>query len=222
MSMVFVLRCDGRRQYIQQAVESAYTMLAHADFDDLFIVDDSGDPEYGEWLDWNFPDFKCVHHLERRGMAAGVQTALEVVGDAEYVFATEDDFVFTRTTNLEKMARILHCEPKLAQLSLKRQPVNSVEQAAGGFMQTSPGAFWDHSCESGNWVQHQTLFTFNPCLIPQRAVAAILDGTALNLLERGVTDSLLQQGFSFGVYGTIEDEPRVGHIGDVRSSGYRW
>jgi glycosyltransferase involved in cell wall biosynthesis len=219
--IAFVLRCDGRKDYIGRSITSAEEMLK-ADFGSLVIVDDSGDHEYAAWLESNFPAYEVIHHPERMGMAAGVRTALEyaITSGADYVFNTEDDFAFVQRTNVNKMAQLLHCETHLAQLSLKRQSVNTHEREVGGFIATEPERYTDRSCESGKWVEHQVVFSFNPCLIPAHVADEALADPG-NGVEAGITDRLLSLGYHFGIYGTIADEPRVAHTGDMRSDGWQ-
>jgi len=217
---VLVVITDGRQpQTISETLESAQIKL-RGEFDKTFIINDSANDEYADWLANSYPSFHIVNHETRRGLGGAVRSAWETAlnAGADYVFHLEDDFRFDRKVKIDKMIQLLHCERHLAQVSLKRQPVNDVEERAGGFMQLWPvGTYTERQCETGKWVEHQSLFTFNPCVIPRRAMEPALSTDGL---ERGVTDILLQHGYSFGVLGTVEDEPRVHHLGTHRSSGW--
>lgn len=217
----FLVRTDGRREYLPQAISTAEVFLK-ANFDRKFIIDDSGDPEYAEWLDTSFPTYECIHHPERLGMEAGVRTAYAtaLLAGSDYVFATEDDFIFNRTVNVQKMARILHCEPHLTSLTLKRNPWSPEEINAGGQIELSPLEYTERSCPSGHWVQHRHLFSFNPSLIRSEALQIAL--TAPSMLEAGITEALQYEQWWFAYYGKRDDPPRCEHIGHARSSGYRW
>jgi hypothetical protein len=220
MRTVLVVITDGRQPpTIIDTMESAENYL-RADFDARYVIDDSGDPAYAEWLDRLY---LCVHHEERRGMAGAVRSAWETAlrAGADYVFHLEDDFIFTRKVKVNNLAQILHCNPHLAEISLKRGPVNEHEDRYGGFIETDPDAYYDRSCESGQWVEHRKVFSFNPCLIPRRAIEDALANPG-DGVERGITDALLAMNYSFAIYGTKADEPRVCHTGtNRRSQGWR-
>ena len=222
MKSALVVITDGRRQYVTQCIESAQSNLK-GDFVHLFIINDADDDAYAAFLEVQFPAFTIIHHDERRGLSGAVRSAWEtaLVTGADYIFHLEDDFIFNRKINVDKMIRLLHCEPHLAQVLLKRQPWNDEEIAAGNIIQAYPDEHTDHSCPSGNWVEHRRLFSFNPFIAPRHVLELALAESA-NTLERGVTDTLLKHDYSFAYYGKRDDEPRCHHIGDQRSSGYKW
>lgn len=226
MKISLIIRTDGRREYLPLAVASAEDHLK-ADFDQLYIIDDSGDPDYVQWLETSFPNFTVVAHSVRLGMNECARTMVRtaVASSSEFVFSTEDDFCFPSTVNVKKMARLLHCEDHLGQLVLKRQPVNDVESAHGGFMQAFPERYTERSCPIGNWVEStQTMFSGNPSLV---RVAAIKDATDIEMpssdtYEVPVGLSMFENGYSLAFYGKIDDKPRCEHLGSTRSVGYRW
>lgn len=220
--IAFTLITDGRVQYVLPVMESVQAKLK-ANFDALFIINDSGDPTYQEFLEVNYPSFQCVHHDERRGLAGAVRSAWETAynAGADYLWHQEDDFTITRKVKVDRLAQILHCEPHLASLTLKRQPWNDVEVAAGDIIASNAEDHTDRECPSGHWVEHQRLFSFNPSLVPRRTIELVLR-ECTDTLERGVTDALLANGQSFAYFGKRDDEPRCNHVGHVRSNGYRW
>ena len=187
--------------------------------DTLILVNDTGDRGYGDWLGWTFKQFdEIVNHPQRLGLAGALRsawtTALEYGPD--YVFHVEGDFTFNCDVDLGGMVRILDANPMLSQVSLKRQPVNDVEIAAGGYMETSPGAY----TQQDGYVAQSLCYTFNPHIAPADVIRLCLsepnDG-----LERGITDTLLFYNFHFGIYGRIKDAPRIHHIGEKRSAEWR-
>ena len=222
MNNCLTVIADGRREYIEQTIASAELKLK-GDFAYLFIIDDSGDFEYADWLEHTFPAFQCVHHTERRGLAGAVRSAWETAynAGADFLWHQEDDFLITRKVKVDRLAQILHCEPHLASLTLKRQPWNDEEIAAGDIIAANRDDHTDHQCPSGHWVEHRRLFSFNPSLIPRHTLHLVLNNCR-DTLERGVTDVLLAQEYSFAYYGKRDDEPRCEHKGIVRSSGYKW
>ena len=216
LALAQVLITDGRGAYLERTLDSCCEYFPN--FDPI-IVDDSGHPDYATWLELQSPGYHFLHHEERQDMAQAVRMAWTVAlaAGAGFIWHQEDDFVLTEPVDIEGMAETLRRNPLLAQLVLKRQPWSEEEIAAGGQIEVAPGDYTDRE----GFVEHRRLFSFNPSLIRREAIEAALadpgDG-----LERGVTDAMLAAGYSFAYWGAREDPPRCTHIGERRSSGYRW
>jgi hypothetical protein len=215
--MISVVITDGRDEYLKRTLASCWEMIPG--FSPI-IVDDSGKHrESPDWLLDRWPANQLIRHSERKGMAAAVRTAwTAAVGrPGEFIWHEEDDFILNEPVDIAAMAATLRDNPHLAQLVLKRQPCSAEEIAAGGQIETAPEEYTDRE----GFVEHRRLFSFNPCLIRREAIELALaepgDG-----LERGVTDTLLRHGYSFGYFGARGDPPRCHHIGEIRSAGYRW
>jgi len=159
------------------------------------------------------------------GMAGAVQAAWQwaLEEDADFLFHVEEDFRFDAHLPLYKMAAILNAQPHLAQLVLKRQPWSDAEKVAGGQIETNPDAYTQREdAWSGlEWVEHETLFSLNPCLIPARTLRLKWASGGLGA-ERAITDACLAAGMRFGYYGNRYDPPRCEHVGHQRSAGHRW
>lgn len=212
---------DGRGEYLERCIDSLVDMSL-GPFSETFLVDDSGDADYGAWLDETFPTFAIVHHDRRRGLAAGVQSVWATAAsypDVEFLFHVEEDFVFLEPVSLLDMAEMLRRRAHLAQLVLKRQPWSPEEIAAGGQIEVNPSAYSELSSNVGARVEHRTLFSFNPSLIPRR----VFDRAWGPILEADVTAELRKaRSTRFAYWGRKADPPRCVHIGEVRSAGYRW
>lgn len=213
---------DGRKNYLAQTMASLdYLWLA--DIAWRILVDDTGDPDYHRYLADTYPHYALHCHPERRGMAAAVATGMNAAlrTDAPRTLWWEEDFELPAPIDVGAMDTLLSSQVHLAQLTLKRQPWNAEEIAAGDILATAPDDYAEHQVAEGWYCEHQRLFSFNPSLMPRRvlecAVANPGDG-----LERGVTDALLAEGYRFGIYGRRDDRPLVNHIGVERSAGYRW
>lgn len=209
---------DGRPLCLAQSVPSLDQHFPKWPNDNLILVNDSGDSEYATQLQHAYPQFDYqIHHQTRRGLSGALHSAWETALDlgAQHVFHFEGDFVALSDIPICKMIKILRDNPHLAQVSLKRGPVNDVERAVGGTIECAPQCYTQHD----GYVQHQTIFTFNPMLVPRHIIELCLaepgDG-----LERGFTDTLLDHGYFFGIYGMISDAPRVEHVGVQRSQGW--
>jgi hypothetical protein len=154
-----------------------------------------------------------------RGFHGAVQAAWDLVPDeAEYVFHLEDDFIFQQEVPIDDMLWLLDNKPWLAQVSLKRQAVNEEEKAAGGIVEAHPDDFEERHENEISYTVQRRYFTTNPCLY--RA----------NLVKRGwpqvpnsegvFTHQLLDDDFSFAIYGEKFAAPMVEHVGIRQGKGY--
>jgi glycosyltransferase involved in cell wall biosynthesis len=212
--VALVVITDGRQNFLTQTTASLVDSFPR--FDHEIIVDDSGDPEYADWLDDEFGGyFSIIHHPERRGCSAAVSTGWLAASEFDYVWHAEDDFIYTETVDLERMAAILEENPYLAQLALKRQPHGPVELAVGDLMAVELDRWEDHE----GFCDTDLIFTFNPCLIPKDVIAVALADPSPRT-EPNVTSSCLAKGYRFGYLGQTTDPPRVHHIGERRMEGW--
>lgn len=154
----------------------------------------------------------ATHNL---GLAGAVQSAWAwaLATGADYLFHVEEDFTFRCDVDATRLAATLDANPHLAQVVLKRQPWNEQEKAAGGIIETAPDAYTD----GNGFVEHEVLFSLNPCLIPRRVLQ--LGWPAGN--EAGFSDACRTAGYRFAFYGHRDDAPLVRHDGFQRGTGWR-
>lgn len=203
---------DGRGEYLEQMWGSL--QWDGPDFTHTVLVDDSGDDEYGQWCRELIRPDVFVHHNNRRGLAAAIQSGWNALGDVDYVLHLEEDFTFPEPIPVDRMMRLLDHEPDLAQVCLKRQPWSPIEVTMGGFMELHPNDYQNHICEGVRYVSHTRCFSFNPCLYPGWIRSFRAD------LEAPLTQVMLQGKLRFAYYGHTEDDPRCIHIGEKRSAGW--
>ena len=160
----------------------------------------------------------------RLGMAGAVRAAWAwaLEQDADYLLHVEEDFRFIDLP-LRAMQFVLERHQHLAQVVLKRQPWSDEEKRAGGQMETNPTAYTQYGALGRNvhWVEHSTLFSLNPCLIPRRTLELAWEPGGAGA-ERAITDACLAAGMRFAYYGKKDDPARCEHVGHIRSPGYRW
>jgi len=206
---------DGRAAYLAQAIASLSVAFPRMPSDRMILVNDSGDPNYAQELlhTYHHTD-RQIHHAHRRGLAGALRSAWEAAleTDCEFIFHAEGAFIYGQEIPIGHMADLLDADRNLAQVSLKRQPVNEYEASRGGFIQCAPDSYWQRD----GYISHQVCFTFNPCLIPRFVAELCLQNPGAGL-EKDFTALLLEHGYSFGIYGTINDPPRCEHIGVTRS-----
>lgn len=211
---------DGRKECLMKSLRSLHVNIGWDTFENRFIFDDSGDPEYAAWLEELYtPQFQIIHHPQRLGFCGAVHHGWEYVKEnttSPFIFHIEDDFVYNEVVFLNRMALVLRDNPWLAQLALLRQPVNEEERRAGGVMQKH-GEENFHQKES--WVEHDIFWTTNPSLFRREILE---EGWPTDPQCEGMFSiSLRMKGFKFGFWGKKDDPPRIKHIGDHRvGTGY--
>ena len=200
---------DGRAEYLLRMLLSLDPDL----FDARVLIDDSGDPDYGEWLDRIFDDTETVvlHQHGRQGLVAAVNSAWTYLQetDTDFVFHVEEDFVFPTTPPIKEMIALLEADPTLANIVLKRQAWNPVEMAAGGIIEANPHLYEDRE----NYLAHREVFSLNPCIYR----AEIMGYRMGEAGESDLTTLLVEAGWHFGIFGSRDDFPRCEHIGARRS-----
>lgn len=167
----------------------------------------------------------------RLGMAGAVNAAWEwalgidsALGRCEYLLHVEEDFeVFDLP--LAQMRYVLDRNPHLASVVLKREPWSQLEHQAGGQMEVNPTAHTQHGAFGRNvhWVEHDLLFSLNPCLIPRKTLELGPPPSNARGFEAEFADVCRANGLRFAYYGKLDDKPRCRHIGAHRAgNGWRW
>lgn len=141
------------------------------------------------------------------------------------MFHLEHDFAFERPVDVRDLRAVLDDDVPMAQCALVRQPVNGAEVAAGGLLQSRPGAWRPRDCWVGNpprhvhWLEHEEWFTTNPSLIPTSVLAAhplVVEDEC----EGRYGLRLRSLGRRFAYLGRLDDPPAVRHIGARTGTGY--
>lgn len=223
--MICVLvMCDGRKDYMEQTMESAAEMLSGGPIARTVIHDDSGDDAYRRWLRSTFREATVIGTGSRVGFSASMSRAwrhLRVNAVEPYVFHVEGDFVFERLIDLTGMREVLESRPHIKQVALRRQAWNDAERAAGGVIEQQPGAYTAESDGLGrSWLTHREFWTCNPSLY--RRDLTRLGWPAGNDSERRFGRLVFRDPQARVAYwGTRGDRPWVRHIGEERAGwGY--
>jgi hypothetical protein len=188
---------DGRDHYHEASWQSALDHLPR--FDHVVTIDDR------------------AHTLGFAGaIAEGWRKVIET--GADYVFHLELDFTFLQQVPLDRMIAVLERHPQLAQICLKRQPVNTEEQTAGGIVECHPDDYTQRVDHGDVYTEHRRCFSTNPCIYP---VALCHQGWPQVPQSEGVfTHRLLEDpDVRFAFWGAKFDPPLVLHIGDTRAGG---
>lgn len=139
---------------------------------------------------------------------------------ADWVFAAELDFTYREPIPLLGMIELLKAEPHLAQVVLKRQPVNEEECAAGGIVEAHPDDFTQRVENGTIWTEHRRFWSTNPAVYSAKMCRH--GWPQVPQSEGMFTHRLLEDpNVRFCFWGAKFDEPLVEHIGHVRTGhGY--
>jgi hypothetical protein len=218
---------NGRKDLLAQTVAAAEDFLEYP-FHQKIMINDAPSEEYNHYLWHEYGDvgWRVISHEENKGLSGSVQSLwmLAQMAGADYIFHLEEDFIINQPVAVDDMIGLLECCPYLAQVTLKRQPVNGQEAEAGGFMQLYPdhyqhGGVWTHDQRETWWVQNDMLFSLNPCVY---SIDITRIGWPTGGGEREFTDKIqaLRPDVMFGTLGKLNDPPLVTHIGAYR--GENW
>lgn len=223
MSVPLIVLTNGRPECISKTIPSAQQHLHGVA--GMVIVDDSGDPTYGQWLEDEFIggpwDGKVLHLPEPHGYWRAMQAvwALARHWDVPHVAFLEDDFTFNTGVDLDDLAGVLDTHPHLTQMALLRQPWWPNEHEHGGLipaLEAQGQIFTERTDGTHTWVEHRATFTGNPCLIPRRTFTQ--DWPMGDWSESRFGRLLFLDKAARGAYwGRLTDPPRVEHIGHHRA-----
>lgn len=220
MDVTRLVVTDGRRD-LCDAMLASFDWCCPWPFARTVVVDDSGDPAYGDWLESRVPDAVHVHHPERRGLAAAIASGWGSVGDCEYVVHLEDDLVFSTPIDVAEWVSPLTRSPHLVQVCLQRGPISPEEHEAGGILAlyARTGEVRVRATGTVTWTEHSKLFSLQPCAY--RAALTGLDWPAHGG-EAEFTALLRDRdpGVSFAYLDSPSAAPRYVHEGHWRSPGW--
>lgn len=201
--IALLVMTDGRRECIERTIPSFLDAVDRPDLlSELWIHDDSGDPDFTGWLVATFAPlgFRVVSTPGRSGFGGAIRSAwdyLRTFSEASYIFHLEDDFIFPRPVPLIGMVDVLDHHPHLVQIALRRQPWNESERSAGGIVEMHPSDYIDAQGYDGHqWLEHRRNFTTNPCLYRQTLMA-----------REWPTGSESEGRFGFAIAAEAEVEP---------------
>lgn len=146
-------------------------------------------------------------------------------GGWEYVFHLEEDWRFTGEVDVRDLATVLDMDPSVAQVALRRGPVNDYERRAGGVVECWPHEY--EQCAAPRlppgadvpYLRHQLFWTTNPSLYRMELL-----GTHTWPSGPGCEDAfgagLRAEGRRFAYAGARADAPLLHHNGARTGTGY--
>lgn len=226
MAVPIICLTNGRPDCISKTIPSALGHLTGVL--GMVIVDDSGDPTYGQWLADEFVggpwDGKILHLPEPHGYWRAMQYVWGLARhwaatyDTTSFFFLEDDFTVNEDVDLTDLAGVLDSYPYLTQMALLRQPWWPNEIEHGGLIEALEAGgqeFTERTNGTHSWIEHRACFTGNPCVIPRRTFER--DWPEGDWSESRFGRLLFRDPEARGAYwGRRSDPPRVEHIGHQR------
>ena len=222
-TVTLVIHTDGRREYLEKSVAS---LLANVKgpFVKKVFYDDSGDPAYKDWLNRTYGDLGIgavgpVHRLGFGGSMRAMWSYLAGRCWSDYVFLSEDDFIYDRPVDLVPMIETLKADPKLMQVALLRGPAYAREFEAGGIIEQAPEKYRAVRANGHTRIEHREYFTTNPSLF-RRSLTQTTRWPDVPSSERVYTQQLNQDKETRYAYWG-DGTPWITHIGAERvGSGY--
>ena len=212
---------DNKRPDCLEATISSLEDNLVYDFFKRVIIDDSGDREYSRYLEEEYSGkYEIYSHPQNMGLSGSIKTLWNIatLHDIDYVWHQEGDFIFNEKINVNILKSKLNNKKTLAQIALKRQPINNQEISVGGFMYQDPSSYELYIDDNIKWLEHRKLFTLNPCLYPRWVFNL---GWQVGWGEREFSDLLFSDPNVRCAYlGDIDDPPLVDHIGHYRGDGW--
>lgn len=218
---------DGRG-YLRESIPS---LIANADpgwFTKAQVLEDGPRTGYldeaadllNEWGVPTLPVSAGFRHGGAKMIQAGWWQTLNSHPPADYVFHLEEDWTFNGPVPLPGMIEVLtERTTDCANVALRRQPWGA--EGPGGYIGDDPESFTEYSAvvHDDGFLAHRKGFWLNPCVY-RREIMEL--GWPDNGHEHDFTARCLDAGYSFAVYGTKDDPPRVTHIGNERSPSWTW
>lgn len=218
--MVFT---DGRLEYLEQTIRAARQFLPMDMIRYKSIFNDDPSELGHKTLEKTYGDeFIVWSNIHRMGFCQNIATAWQTNNSAiDYIFHLEDDFVIQQEVDLHAMIRVLENHVSIAQMSLLRQPWSVEEKIAGGIIQLHRDEFFQEETLGHPWVRQARYFTTNPSIYPRRITEMVCSEMHPPGCEGKVSRYLVENGYQFGIWGRLDDRPRVIHIGEERKgTGY--
>lgn len=216
---VYIPTCCGRDWEITGTVESL-TERVHGNIGSMTIIDDSGNPEYGDWLVRTFGGrFRIVHNERNLGYREMMARAWDLIAGtdgAPYVMWSEDDFSFERDVNLDDLIAVLEHDNRLAQVVLLREAFYPREIRAGSIPKEHPGSYTLRRVGPLRYLEHRRFYSCNPGLLRRDIfkVARWPETGEGSQSEALMGPRLVNLGYRFAYFGS--GEPWIRHTGRER------
>ena len=209
--VVVVCLTNGRRPKLLAETIESFGAMVSGPVGRRLIVGDGCRPLFPGWETTTISGGNY-----RRAMREAVRRA---IGSGQpWVFWLEDDWSFCRPVDLRAFQAVMEADPSIVQMSLQRQAWYRPEKQVGGIFATSPGAF----DQRDGWVAHRRYWTQNP-MLTRRSTLAEHPWPQVPQSEWRFAELVLgaDPDRVAGVWGALDDDPWVTHLGKVRAGSAR-
>lgn len=95
-------------------------------FDDIIIVEDSGNTGMNDYISKNYPDYRLILHEKNKGAYESIDEAYSFV-KSPYVLHVEDDWEFYEGDFIRKALIVLESNPMIMQVNLSNEQNMPIE-----------------------------------------------------------------------------------------------
>ena len=206
-----VVLSNRRDKYLPATLEAIRDQVYG--WDELVIVDDSGDEDHRQRTAAQNPDATVIPVAPEPAGYAAAMAVVTACMHGDVVAFWEEDFIPVYPIDLESFAGILTARPHLAQLALLRQPWFGNEVEHGGVVEALEAQGQRFDLVDGI-LEHSVFFTGNPSLWTPAVYRPGWPTGAWS--ENQKRDQLRGSGYKFGLI----PEVRVHHVGERSGFGY--
>jgi hypothetical protein len=205
---------NGRLELLKRTIDSAEKNL-QCNFSYKMIMNDC--PEVSSELETFYcpRGFGIYSNLIKSGYCCSIQKAWDAIKERyRWILHLEEDFIFNEPIPVMDMIRVLEHDSRLAQMALVRQPINTIELAAGSILRATWERYTPKEWDGFEWLENNFCFTNNPCVYPIDITRyPYPQRTSWPWGEGEFSELLRNKGYQFGYWGGMEQKPKVTHIG---------
>lgn len=215
MTFGLVVVANGRGELLTQTMAALNEQLPP--FDTTLICDDSGRPEFADWLRSSWPAAQIDAH-PHLGHGPAVARAWSLAGQlpVEHVFWMEEDMILRQPLDLQCIADVLRSEKNLVQMVFKRPAHFPLEIEHGGMLERfGREPFKDR----GSWMEHRLFYSLNPHVVSTAFLRKNRWPPVPNSEHRFSRRLFTNPRVRVGMWGRWEDEPVVLHAGTGPRTG---
>lgn len=205
---------NGRQEYIKRSLSTLHKL--HGNFSRILIHDDSGNSDYRNWLKQYGYE---IAYTERVGFAKAMISAWDKLREDknEWIFHLEEDFIFLEDIYIDAIIDVMNHNKHIVEMVLLRQPIGHRERMKGGIIASHPERYEDKTDNTNYWVEHRVNFSCNPCLY-RKSLISKYEWPDTPYSEREYGKKLFSEPeVRCAYWGKSTDQPRVYHIGNIRS-----
>lgn len=217
--IAWITLTNGRKEYLSKARPTWYDNMSGS-ITKEYIVDDSGNMDYRQWLKDTYPSATIVPVSDNpAGYTKAMQKCFEVAINSEckYILHTEDDFLLNIKVDFDELADVLKDNKYLSQIVLQRQSWYEWEKNAPTYIDAiiSRGEKVYQSHHNNITLSEHTFYwSCNPNIYPIEI--AKLGWPDKSNSELVFTKKVMDLGYKSALLGDKYVSNHVTHIGENR------